>query len=602
MTARDTPCHVVAVIQARMGSTRMPGKVLRPVVGMPLLWHIVHRLQKSQLIDTIVVATSDNPKDDAIVAFCRENGVNFVRGSEANVLSRFARAAEDFGADIIVRVCSDSPFIEGSYIDHFITALIEQDCDYVLPDEAKPNAHQGIDVFTRRALIKLLNEAADDPVAREHVTGYFKLHPGFVSIAKADPYPESERASGRLSVDTPDDVAFVEAVYARLHAKAGEASLADLLFLLEREPGLADINGHVRQKEIAQAAAMALIRCDGGGIYGMGHIKRMVQLARALRDREGIGIVFAINGTQEALIPVRRAGFEAILLDGPQSSLEGIVPSTDILLLDCREGPSQQDLAQIADKFSLIAVVDDISERRLAADFAYYPPVPQVAALSWQNCRCVVRSGWQWALLGVSGLSSAGERPRPASALPSVLIAMGGSDPFALTLRAAYALRKLEPVFRARFILGPGMKNREAVAREIISLGSNFETIEGADDLVTEYAAADLALAAFGVTAYELAASGVPAIYLGISPDHARSASAFEVAGMGVSLGEISQVSDQAIADAVWILLHDPARRRQMRAAGLMNVDGLGAQRIAADLAEALAAIRHNKNGQMKRA
>lgn len=592
MSTDEAPRHVVAVIQARMGSTRMPGKVLRPVVGMPLLWHVVHRLKKSQLIDTIVVATSDNPKDNEIVTFCREYGVDVVRGSETNVLSRFAKAAENFDADIIVRVCSDSPFIEGSYIDHFISALIAQNCDYVLPDETKPNAHQGIDVFTRRALDKLLKNAADDPVACEHVTGYFKLHPGFVPVAKADPYPESDRASGRLSVDTPDDVAFVEAVYARLHAKAGEASLADLLFLLEREPALSHINGHVRQKEIAQAAAVALIRCDGGDTYGMGHVKRMVQLARALRDREGIGVVFAINGSEEALVPVRRAGFEATLLEKPDSPLEGIAQAADILVVDCRQGPTSQDLAKMSDKIPLIAVVDDISDRRLAADRAYYPPVPQVDALSWSGSHCMVRAGWQWALLGASFPSASADRPRPASALPSLLIAMGGSDPFGLTLRAAYALRRLDPVFRARFILGPGMKNRDAVAREIVALGSNFETIEGADDLVTEYAAADMALAAFGVTAYELAATGVPAVYIGISPDHARSASAFEAAGMGVSLGVMSEISDQKIADGVWQLMHDPLRRRQMRAAGLLNIDGLGAHRIAADLAEALADLR----------
>jgi spore coat polysaccharide biosynthesis protein SpsF len=117
---------------------------------------------------------------------------------------------------------------------------------------------------------------------------------------------------------------------------------------------------------------------------------------------------------------------------------------------------------------------------------------------------------------------------------------------------------------------------------------SNYETVEGADDLSTEYASADLALCAFGVTAYELAAFGVPAIYFNISDDHARSASAFGAAGMGASLGLPDQVSDEQILGAVRTLMGNPGRRREMRERGLAIMDGGGAARIAADLAQAL--------------
>lgn len=585
--------HVVAVVQARMRSTRMPGKVLMPIAGRPLLWHIVHRLRKAVRIDEIVIATSDTAPDDAIAVFCQTEKVACVRGSESNLLERFALAATTHNADIIVRVCSDSPFIEAAYIDHFITALIDQGADYVLPDASKPNAHEGIDVFTRRGLNKLLAEAADDPVAREHVTGYFKLHPDFVPIATAESFADSERASPRVSVDTPADLAFVEAVYDRLNAKAGEASLQDLLFLLEREPSLAEINAHVRQKAIAQAAAVALIRCDGGGKYGLGHVKRMIELARALRDREGVGVVFAVNGTEAALYPIVRAGFEARLLDRPDAPLGEIVDAPDILLLDCREGLSRQTVAELAASIPVVAVIDDIFDRRLAADLAFYPPVPQVQELSWKGSACEPHIGWQYALLGQAPTAL---KPKTKSGLPTLLVSMGGSDPLHLTLRMAQALKNLDPVFRARFVIGPSMMNGSAIARQIVSMCAHFETIEGADDLITEYASADLALAAFGVTAYELAAFGVPALYIGISPDHVRSASAFEAAGMGQSLGLADTLTGDMVSKAVWSLLHDPARRRQMHASGLMTIDGGAPGRIAAVLAEVL--TQHRKNLQ----
>src|SRR5262245_59031475 len=162
-----------------MGWTRLPGKVLKPIAGKPLLWHIITRLKRSRLIEEIAVATTTSPRDDAIVAFCEENGVPVVRGSEDNVLARFARAAEVLDADIIVRVSSDAPFVDADFIDHLVASMIEQSGDYVLLEDGAVTAHEGVDPFSRRALDKLMMDAASDPVAREHVTGYFKLHPDF---------------------------------------------------------------------------------------------------------------------------------------------------------------------------------------------------------------------------------------------------------------------------------------------------------------------------------------------------------------------------------------------------------------------------------------
>ena len=206
--------RIVAVIQARMGSTRLPGKVLKPIAGQPLLWHIVHRLKACRLLEEIAVATTGNPADDAIVDWCDRNGVTVVRGPEDDVLARYARAAEKLDADIIVRVSSDAPFIDAGFVDHLVATLIEQDGDYVLLEEGAECAHEGVDPFSRRALDRLMMDAAHDPAAREHVTGYFKLHPDFVKIVRAAPYPPLAKKGGRLTIDTPDDLAFIETVHA----------------------------------------------------------------------------------------------------------------------------------------------------------------------------------------------------------------------------------------------------------------------------------------------------------------------------------------------------------------------------------------------------
>jgi len=577
-----------------MGSTRLPGKVLKPIAGRPLLWHIVHRLKASKLIEDIAIATTTNPLDQAIVEFGAAHGIAVVRGPEDDVLSRFVMAAEQLDADIIVRVSSDAPFVDAGFIDHLVSSLIAQDGDYVLMEEGVACAHEGVDPLTRRGLIKLMREAHQDSVAREHVTGYFKLHPDFVPIARAPVYPLLAREAGRLTVDTPDDLTFVQALHDRLQARAGEASLADLLLLLEREPGLRAINGHVKQKQLRLSSGLAMIRCDGGGKFGYGHVKRMVALARALRDGQGIGVLFALHGSEDAAMPMRRAGFEVMMVED-HGALSSLIAQhkPDMLVLDGRENPSRQEVEIFRKSVGTVALVDDGSEARLACDFAYYPPVPQARELDWTGARTLVRIGWEWALLGLNPHLT--PIRAPATAWQTLLVAMGGSDPQGLTLRAARALIPLELNVRVRFVIGAGMENAAGVAQAVAGLKSNFETIEGADDLATAYASADLALCAFGVTAYELAAFGVPALYLGLTEDHVRSASAFDDAGIGISLGLASTATDKNILGQVKALLNDPIHRLDMRTAARATLDGSGASRIAADLARALREVMPRK-------
>ena len=595
MTARPSRPRVVAIVQARMGSTRLPGKVLRNIAGRPLLWHIIHRLRRCKTLDTIAVATSGNERDNAVADFCRAENITCVRGPEDNVLERFALAAARTKAGVIVRVSSDAPFLDAQFIDHLVTNLIEQDGDYVMLEPGSVCAHEGVDPFSRRALDKLLGEAAGDPIAREHVSGYFKLHPAFVRIVHAPADPRFAHEGARLTIDTPDDLAFIETLYERMAASAGEASLADLLSLLEREPKLKAMNAHVRQKTLEARGGRALIRCDGGGVFGFGHVRRALSVARALRDHEGVAGTFALHGGEAAAALPRAAGFETAILPpaNPGKALMELARSLkpDLLVCDAREGLTRAELARLAADIGIAAVIDDSSERRLAATHAYYPPVPQAETLSFAGARTEVRIGWEWAVLGFDPERYAGGE-RKERERPRLVVSMGGSDPFDLTRAAARALTGVNARFSARFVIGPGVANAEALCAEIEAMSPAFSALRGLSDPAAEFAAADLALIAFGVTAYELAALGIPALYLAISPDHALSASAFEHAGMGILLGHAQEARGGHIGKAVWNLLRDAERRREMRAAGLSLIDGRGAARIAADLAAALAAAR----------
>jgi spore coat polysaccharide biosynthesis protein SpsF (cytidylyltransferase family)/aryl-alcohol dehydrogenase-like predicted oxidoreductase len=261
---------VVAVIQARMGSSRLPGKVLMPVAGKPLLWHILHRLKQCRTVDRVAVATSTDPSDNALAQFCAEAGVTCIRGPLQNVLERYRLAALETGAQTLLRVTGDAPLIDPGLIDYLVYTMVKAGADYVQFETGTLCAHEGVDVFSRYALDWLAEHAGDDEVAREHVTSYFKKFPDKVKTAYLPAYGPLVHETARLSVDTPEDLNFLRAVYDRLQAKAGEAHLVDVLALLDADPQIRAINAHIRQKPLSEVERPQVMRRLGLGTVQMG--------------------------------------------------------------------------------------------------------------------------------------------------------------------------------------------------------------------------------------------------------------------------------------------------------------------------------------------
>jgi len=580
MTSRP---KVAAVIQARMRSTRLPGKVLQNVAGKPLLWHVLHRLRKSEWIGTLCVATTTDPADDPLVAYAQLQGAIVVRGSEENVLQRYALAAQQLDADIIVRVTADAPLVDAGFVDYLISELVRNEADFVVLKPGLSAIHEGADPMTRRALERLAAEAGDDPVAREHVSAYFKEHRDFVKVAEIG-LPEKWRFKGaRLSIDTPADVSFIEAVYQRLHAQAGTATLTDLVALLNREPELLELNAHVVQKAANANSGTVILRCDGGASLGFGHVRRCLAVARKLRDREGLGVRFAVMKDNTAMDAIRNEGFPVDVAPDGVTEIDWMLDLAGVYqpkawLLDVRTGLTPHSVLRLRATNTLVVALDDGTARRLMADASFYPPVPQVFGLDWSLAEREPNVGWEWVALGQDNLP-----PRTQNAgTPHILVSMGGSDPHGLTLPAVKALASIRRNVNVTVVIGPSVSAdaEAAVRRE----APGFKVVRNPENLGDIMATADVALVTFGVTAYELAAIGVPAIYICLNEDHAESASAFVRAGMGVSLGLAASLEPHDMSDSVVDLLDDPDLCRSMSAAGRMNLDGRGATRIAAAL------------------
>jgi spore coat polysaccharide biosynthesis protein SpsF len=586
--------RAAAVIQARMGSTRLPGKVLLPLAGQPLLWHVVQRLRKARCLDAIALATSTSPSDDRLVDYARSLGLPVVRGPEDDVLARFSLAARLLEPEIIVRVTGDAPLVDPGIVDLLVERLRATGADFVTGAPG-PCIHEGIDPFTRRALDRLVAQASGDPVAREHVSGYFKMHEGFVSAVTLPVPLEHQFAGARISVDTPADLQFLETVYARLGAQPGEADIADVVSLLRADPTLLQINSRVRQKALDQRTFKALIRCDGDAQLGLGHVYRCLALADELRERQGVGVTFAIQRGAQAFERVQGSGYPAARQPSDLSEQEWLDEllersGADLLVLDVRTDLSRTAVDRWRARGIVTAAIDDGSERRLACDRVFLPPVQQVQSLDWTGFTGKLHCGLEWILLRPQ-FAHAGPKVW-AQGPPRLLIAMGASDPAGLTLTAAQALDTLEDPFEATLLLGPAFAHDERLARWLPTSRGHFTVRRNVDDVAPLMSQSDLAIASFGMTAYELAALGTPALLLALSEDHARSASLLVDAGAAVCLGVHDRISSADLATAAAGLLRSRERRIALSRAAASRIDGRGAERIAEVLTAVMRELR----------
>lgn len=242
--------RIVAVIQARCGSERLPGKVLLPLAGQPVLAHVVHAVRSASLVDDVIVATTESPADDALVPLARQLGVRLYRGPELDVLQRFVGALAGDPADVVVRHVADAPLVDPAIIDTVIGHYLKGGCDYAasMLERTWPRGVES-EVISRDALERSAREG-NRPEDREHVTVYVRSHPDRFRLRNVRALPQETWPDLRLTLDTAADYQLLQAVFDALHQPGSVVRIGRVIEWLRTRPAIVALNAHIDQKPV----------------------------------------------------------------------------------------------------------------------------------------------------------------------------------------------------------------------------------------------------------------------------------------------------------------------------------------------------------------
>lgn len=244
--------NILGIIQARVSSERLPGKVLKDISGKPLLFHIIERLKRSKIIDRLVLATSTEPEDAVLRDVAQNCGIDFYRGSLNDVLDRFIQAGRMFSAKDIVRICGDNPLIDHEYLDTMICWHLRENADYTYCHSKIPTGTAG-EVASLEGLEKI-NNKAQERAYREHVTTYFLECKEEFKVCSIIPPLYLLGKSFRLTVDTEKDLELMRAIYNKFYKENRIVELKEVIRFLEKNPEISGINRQIKQRDWRETA------------------------------------------------------------------------------------------------------------------------------------------------------------------------------------------------------------------------------------------------------------------------------------------------------------------------------------------------------------
>ena len=598
-----TKGRTAIIVQARKGSSRLPGKILQRLGDKTVLEHVIGRLRLVKNADMVVIATTTQPADDEVAALAESLGAVVFRGDEHDVLGRYLGAAQAVNADVILRVTSDCPLIDPALCEAVIAARADNDADFAANNMPRLFPH-GLDceAFTRTALERAAHDATET-YDREHVTPWLRRSPEIRRASVIGPgWPANQQ---RWTLDYPEDLAFFRRLFAALpHDRV--PNWQEALSQINQIPdlALANVQHRVRSAMVADpAAGIAVFRSTASEAIGMGHAMRCHALLMRL---EGLGWRCYWAATRESIdfldsnVPdhslIRLEGYD---LAAHAEQIGTVVGHCDVLVIDDYDVPV--DFAARSRRFAdRIVYFDDLANRRMDADIIINPtpgiPPSRYQSLNARAGRLLL--GPDVALLRQQFHARRATRTQemrasePANPLQRVLVAFGGVDPLNGTGLALDVLAQ-EDGLDVDVVLGGRAPHIETVRAQVAGMGDRARLWTDVADMAGMMVAADLAIGAPGTSTWERGCLGLPTLQIGIAENQRDNAAIVARAGAGLTAGFLTDEPRASVAvkltEQLRALRADPKRCREMALAATRLCDGRGTQRVVVALLPPLA-------------
>lgn len=617
-----------------MGSSRLPGKVMMSVCGRPMIAVLLERLGRAQRIDQIVLATSEHAVNDKLAAWAEQAGCAVFRGSETDVLDRYYQAACRHGADVVVRITGDCPLVDPALVDQVVARFLDNTVDYASNIEP-PTYPNGLDteVFSMAALTRAWREAREDSL-REHVTLFLRRRD---DVSRVNVEHGSDCSAARWTVDEPEDLAVVRAVFAHFFPRT-DFTWREVLSLSEHQPQIFTANRQFRRNEgsqmsdadkrrrhaaraarpQAQAAGAVfggvVIRTDASRLIGSGHLMRCLTLAAQIRARGG-DVTFVcrkLDGHAAELVLER--GFDLVPLPAPaapftppaqpphaawlgvsweedaqqtRAALEHRGVPVDWLVVDHYALDQRWENA-LRDMAMHVLVIDDLADRDHAADVLLDQNLvhefqTRYAARVPETCRQLL--GPRYSLLQDEYRAARAHVQARHGRVARVLMYFGDADQNNVLGRSLAAWAALGPTdIQVDAVISPRSPHLATVRTQVQGL-PGVTLHEGLPSLATLLAQADLALGAGGSTSWERLCLGVGTVVITLAANQEPIARALERNDLIKYLGRDGQVTTQDITAALAKLVGRPIDTSWSQRC-LDIVDGRGAQRVVDTLCE----------------
>jgi spore coat polysaccharide biosynthesis protein SpsF len=588
---------VIAIIQARTGSTRLPSKVLRDIAGKPILFHVIERTKRCKKVESIMVATTDREEDRVIIEFARKCAVETFAGSENDVLDRYYQVAKKFKADVIVRITADCPLINSSTIDKMIDLCLKENAEYICGHPSVSSVEQGVEVISFSALERAKNAATKD-YQKEHVTIFIRENPELFKIKVIKPKPIFQRTDIRLTVDTEDDLKFMRKIYDKLYKEGEIIDLKDVIKLIDKNPRLKEINAQVEMSDINKYSASPelkrkllnslrikiVFRCDASKEIGLGHLIRCLTVANKLRGQNCIVFATTKDGTNSYI----RAGNFEVLLKKNNVTEEIFLDRTvsivkpDIIVIDKKYPYRSTFIKHLKQNKTKIVMLDNICEGLSACDEIVFPNAHLDKNLLkkylLQEQIGGVKTGPEYVILRDKILALKNKITHNIHTPPNIIVTTGGTDPEGVLIKLIPLFMEMNMKANFLILVGQAFKFKNELEYLTGNLPNNFQILSYSPQ---ELIKGDIAVCTFGVSIYEMIYLQIPTICISHTVENAYGARILEEKyGIIENIGYFKDVNQQDLYVAITKLLKDKKYYKNMVKRCSDMIDGDGAKRV----------------------